>query len=286
MDEQRFDQVTHTLAAPATRRRALLGALGLGAAGIAAAFRARGGAVAVGQPVCQAEGAACTIWVGCCGDLTCVGTAMNPNNGVCVAGVPTRAAPPPNGSQSRTGSNRKVRASSTADTNQGSSTTRPKATSTSPSTATRKPGKTPRPTATSKPSKTPRPTRVPREEEEEAISITLKCNGDPEVIRIKNNTGRSIKIRSLRTLGTPPEPLQAGTDPWDFTPNPTNPNTRYQEVKPGKTLIFVSGQKAEDSGDRNLLAGVKIFSKARKEGVSVETVKDGTFRSFCDGRLN
>jgi hypothetical protein len=86
MNGYRIDRIARALATTTTRRRSLLGSLGIGAATIAAAF---GVQARSNVPICKAQGEACTMAIHCCDGLICATLSANPNAGFCEPGTAT-----------------------------------------------------------------------------------------------------------------------------------------------------------------------------------------------------
>lgn len=278
MDDRRFDDVARAIghsASPTTRRRALLGALGVGAAGFAAIFRAKGGSGAATQPLCANEGEPCTIWGGCCGELTCVGNAVNPNNGVCVAGVAPRVAEQPAPARRRASS--RGSGTDSGESGAGSNETAT-ATATPPgddASGDRRATKTPEPTEVAEPTKTPQATRVPKTpkpKKADRVTITLDCEGPAEQIGIRNNTDERIELRVLQTLD--PLPAVGDPEPWVFD----EAGEAQVFIEAGETYVRTAGPSSD--GDTLSLVASKIFSSSNREGVRIQT-SIGSFHQLC-----
>jgi hypothetical protein len=89
---ERLDSIARALATTTSRRRSLLGSLGIGLATVVAAFSVQARSA---KPTCKPAGAACTMWVPCCTGLICATLNGNPNAGFCEPGVQTVATPQP-----------------------------------------------------------------------------------------------------------------------------------------------------------------------------------------------
>jgi hypothetical protein len=98
MDDRRFDTITRALARAASRRKALIGALAIGATALAGSRRSEAQAPTAGGlaptsgglpqsgTLCAGVGQPCVMLTGCCSGFTCVTSAINPNQGYCQSG--------------------------------------------------------------------------------------------------------------------------------------------------------------------------------------------------------
>lgn len=149
------------MARPIGRRRAVLGALGVGVAAVAAAVRARAGVGAPAVQGCRAAGEACSAWLLCCPGLTCLPTNFNPNSGIC------------------TGTN----AGTSARTTAVAGTVAPTA------------------TATAAPTQTPTPSPTPAPVQRRRIDVSARCNRGIDQILVENRDNVPLTIETIRIGG-------------------------------------------------------------------------------------
>ncbi len=251
MDGRRLDDLAHALATGVSRRRAVLGAVGLGATGVVAAFRA-----GTSQVVCKEEGAPCTLWVACCEGLTCVGTAVNPNNGVCVAGLAQPRLPDEDPNSPRTPTPTKATGSGNG---QGGQT--PTATATTTTTTNSTSNTTP----TTTPTVTATPTEDAGEARRRSIRVEADCEGSPDKVRIENRGDVPITIETITAR------YSAGSSKEDRIVT----IGRIVEGERATTFEFGPG-----SG-RDGLTHQELFSEGESGSIEVDT-SAGFFRVSCE----
>jgi hypothetical protein len=95
------------------------------------------------------------------------------------------------------------------------------------------------------------------------IRVIARCDGNPESVRVENNTRHRVTIRTVGSIYRP----------YDFEPLRVN-----QRLGGGRAMTFESGPNANG----NVLTKQYIFNSSvgSKEGARVAT-SDGTFSDRC-----
>ena len=256
MDGQRSDRIARSLATRMGRRQALLAALGLGGAGLGAIVRAAGG-VGAAQSVCKGMGEPCTLWVRCCEGLACVGAPMNPNAGVCTAGVTPRSAGGNGGTGGGGNGGGGQAPTLTPGSGQGSTAT---------ATATAGSGATTTPTATSTATTTPTATATPTGDvRRRQVRVDVVCQRTPDRVRVENKGGAPITIETIVA---------------EYRANSGGADGRRvfyieEDLGPGRVAVFEFGPGSGRDGTNR-----ELFAEGQEGVVEVETTA-GTVRELC-----
>ena len=96
-----------------------------------------------------------------------------------------------------------------------------------------------------------------------AVTVNVNCTSGPETTRVKNNTNRSIKIRSVGSI---------------YQPRSNEPFTVNRTLRPDRAITFESGYDANS----NVLTRQYIYNNdvGSKEGARAKT-SVGIFIDKC-----
>jgi hypothetical protein len=97
-----------------------------------------------------------------------------------------------------------------------------------------------------------------------AVQVAVNCDSNPETTRVKNNTNRAIKVKTVGSIYRP----------YSYEPFVVN-----RKLRPNKAKTFESGSKANG---RNELTTAHIYNNdvGSREGARVKT-SVGTFIDKC-----
>ena len=96
------------------------------------------------------------------------------------------------------------------------------------------------------------------------VAIELDCDGEPEVTKITNKSGKDLEVRTLGSL---------------VDPSRREPFKVDETLKKGETLKLESGEKARGG---NVLTKQELYDdESDREGVVIRT-SAGTFTEKCD----
>ena len=97
-----------------------------------------------------------------------------------------------------------------------------------------------------------------------AVKVSVRCDSNPEAVRVTNNSRRAITVRTVGSV---------------YQPRPEEPYRVNRTIKRGKSAVFESAPRADGV---NELTGNCIFNSdvGRKEGARVAT-SVGRFLDRC-----
>lgn len=99
-----------------------------------------------------------------------------------------------------------------------------------------------------------------------AVEVTVSCSSNPETVRVRNNKGSAITLKSVGSIHEPRE-----EEPYAVT----------RKLAAGKTVVFASGSKAAANNRRLTKKFIFDNSVGDDEGARVRT-SAGTFTDRCD----
>ncbi len=96
------------------------------------------------------------------------------------------------------------------------------------------------------------------------VAVSVRCDSNPETVRVANNTRRTISVRTVGSV---------------YQPRPEEPFRVNREIRRGRSALFESGPRANGA---NELTGNFVFNSdvGRREGVRVATSR-GRFLDRC-----
>lgn len=96
------------------------------------------------------------------------------------------------------------------------------------------------------------------------VGVTVKCEGNPEQVIVKNNTRKRIKVKRMGSISHPYDP---------------EPKTFNKTLRCGKSVTFESGPRANG----NVISKQYIFNSdvSSREGARVAT-SVGRFGDRCN----